>query len=529
MKWINRIRGSLRTKVSALVLAIIAVILIAMGLLNNFGLELFYKNEKVNEIKRAYERIDQVVVEAGNKGERIMGEDWEEDSQETVSASAQKLNDLLIEYSNKYNITIALIDTVTDKSIYSSMREGDLLLSRIKEELFHPEGKQAIEDIYSGENYRIISHYSPQSNLSYIECIGYCSDNLTMVVMSTPIASLKESVSLANTFTIYIGLFSFLLAVIATFFMVGMFTKPIMQLAQVSKRMGKLDFTAKYTGKRHDEIETLGRNMNTMAERLEKAFLELQGANRILKEDIKRKEEIDAMRRDFIANVSHELKTPIALIRGYAEGLNEGLCEDRESRTYYTEVIMDEAEKMNVMVKQLLTLSALETSGAGGLELETFDLVMLVRGVIQSTAILLGEKKVEIRFEEDREIMVRADEFKLEEVLTNYISNAIHHVSERGYIHISIGEKPDAIKVSVFNTGKNIPVEDLSHLWDKFYKVDKAHSRAYGGTGIGLSIVKAIVESHGGECGVINHENGVEFYFIIPREINKEDFSSSHV
>ena len=256
--------------------------------------------------------------------------------------------------------------------------------------------------------------------------------------------------------------------------------------------------------------------MNYMSDRLEKAINELQNANELLKEDIKRKEAIDEMRRDFIANVSHELKTPIALIQGYAEGLNEGLCEDEESRKYYTEVIMDESEKMNKMVKQLLTLSSLE-SGNSILNKEKFNITALISNILGSISILIGEKNVNIIFDSNKEIYVYADEFKIEEVITNYISNAIHHVKDFGEIKITVDDDGKNIIFNVYNTGNPIPKEDLGNVWEKFFKVDKAHSRAYGGSGIGLSIVKAIIEAHNGNVDVRNINDGVEFGFRIPK------------
>ena len=271
-----------------------------------------------------------------------------------------------------------------------------------------------------------------------------------------------------------------------------------------------------YDGNRSDEIQTLGQNMNYMSDRLEKAIYELQEANELLKEDIKRKEAIDEMRKDFIANVSHELKTPIALIQGYAEGLNEGLCEDEESRKYYTEVILDESEKMNNMVKQLLTLSSLE-SGNSILHKENFNLTSLIESVLSSISILIGEKDVNIIFDSSKDIYIHADEFKIEEVVTNYISNSINHVKDSGEIKINVSDDGENISFSVYNTGNPIPEKDLNNIWEKFFKVDKAHSRAYGGSGIGLSIVKAIVEAHNGTVAVKNILDGVEFSFKIPK------------
>ena len=507
---IKKFSHSLRMKITLIILFFIFILLLSMGVLNNFGLPLFYQNEKVSDIKEAYLKIDNEVMKIGSSGQAII-----QNNHENQSVINDSVSNIIVEYSNKYNITIVLVDSFTNKAIYSSAREGDSLLSRIQDGFIGNKNIDSKDILYKSENYTIILHRIAQKS-SFIEAFGYCSDNQTMVIMSTPVASLKESVNISNKFLVYIAIIGFIITIIITFIIAKMITKPILLLADISNKMGKLDFTAKYTGNRSDEIQTLGQNMNYMSDRLEKAINELQKANELLKEDIKRKEAIDEMRRDFIANVSHELKTPIALIQGYAEGLNEGLCEDEESRKYYTEVIMDESEKMNKMVKQLLTLSSLE-SGNSILNKEKFNITALISNILGSISILIGEKNVNIIFDSNKEIYVYADEFKIEEVITNYISNAIHHVKDFGEIKITVDDDGKNIIFRVYNTGNPIPKEDLGNVWEKFFKVDKAHSRAYGGSGIGLSIVKAIVEAHNGNVDVRNINDGVEFGFRIPK------------
>ena len=226
---------------------------------------------------------------------------------------------------------------------------------------------------------------------------------------------------------------------------------------------------------------------------------------------------LDDSRQEFVSNVSHELKTPIALIQGYAEGLVEGMAEDKENRDYYCGVIMDEAGKMNRMVRQLLTLTALEFGGER-LSVERFDLTELIASVISSSGVLLKQNELTVDFDGKEPVYVMGDEFKIEEVITNYLTNAIHHVGGgEKKIQIRIDHRRDGkeVCVEVFNTGNPIPDEALPNLWTKFYKVDKARTREYGGSGIGLSIVKAIMEMHHKACGVKNHENGVEFWFTL--------------
>ena len=226
---------------------------------------------------------------------------------------------------------------------------------------------------------------------------------------------------------------------------------------------------------------------------------------------------LDESRQEFVSNVSHELKTPIALIQGYAEGLKENISDDPESREFYCDVIMDEASKMNKLVKNLLTLNQLE-SGKDAVVMERFDIVSLIRGVLQTMNIMIGQKNAKVIFEAEKPVYVWADEFKIEEVVTNYVSNALNHLEGEKEIEIKLQDEGNRVKISVFNTGTPIPEADVPNLWNKFYKVDKARTREYGGSGIGLSIVKAIMESMNQEYGVQNFDNGVEFWFTLDRK-----------
>lgn len=227
---------------------------------------------------------------------------------------------------------------------------------------------------------------------------------------------------------------------------------------------------------------------------------------------LQEKEEIDSMRKEFLSNVTHELKTPLALIQGYAEGLRDGINEDQESREFYCNVIMDESSKMNKMVQRLLTLNQLEF-GSNQLDIEEFNLTELTANVINNVMMLAVRDDIEVHFDQSADYMVKADVFKIEEVITNYLTNAINHCQGRKAIEITMTEIKGKVRTAVFNSGSPIPEEELERIWEKFYKVDKARTREYGGNGIGLSIVKAIMDSHGQSFGVSNKNDGVEFWF----------------
>ena len=222
------------------------------------------------------------------------------------------------------------------------------------------------------------------------------------------------------------------------------------------------------------------------------------------------------MRQEFLSNVSHELKTPIALIQGYAEGLQDGIIDDPEDRKFYCDVIVDEADKMNRMVRRLLDLNQLEF-GNERVEMSCFDITELIKGVVNANMLLADTDGITISFAQDEPVHVWGDEFKVEEVITNYLSNAMHYAAGAKQVRIYYEQRKKLLRVCVYNSGSNIPEEELDKIWIKFYKVDKARTREYGGSGIGLSIVKAIMNSMHQECGVYNVEDGVVFWMELER------------
>ncbi len=363
------------------------------------------------------------------------------------------------------------------------------------------------------ESYQIRSSRDVRNGEEYLEMWGVLSSGENFIIRS-PLDSINQSVLLSNRFLTYIVLVVALLSSVVVWIFAKRFADPIMELAVLSAKMADLDFDAKYTSGGQNEIGILGQNFNVMSEKLEQTISELKTANYELQKDIEKKEKIDQMRTEFIGNVSHELKTPIALIQGYAEGLKEGVSDDAESRAFYCDVIMDEANKMNRMVKNLLTLNQMEF-GDEEIVFSRFDIVELIQGVIQYNEILIRQKEADVRFAYTEPVYVWADAFKAEQVFVNYFSNALQHLDGEHIIDVRLEEQADkgTVKISVFNTGKPIPQEDVDRVWEKFYKVDKAHTREYGGNGIGLSIVKAIMEAFHCDYGVKNYENGVLFWF----------------
>ncbi|MBQ3666015.1 MAG: HAMP domain-containing protein [Lachnospiraceae bacterium] len=466
--------------------------------MNQFFMEKYYLSTKQKYLLKGYDEINQVIQK-----------------NETVNDEAIKS---IVSVCEKYGIIIIIVDT--SDQIEFLYGNGEILKKRLVDINFglNPSDykiiKQTPDYMVGGCN---LNQKSGNYENGYLEVSGFFNSNMIFLIRM-PVESIHESVKISMQFYARIGLVVSFLGIVIAFLISKEFTKPILKLARISKEMSNLNFNIKYDEDADDEIGVLGNSMNELSDKLESTIIELKQANSDLMKDIEKKEEIDEMRKDFISNVSHELKTPIALIQGYAEGLNECVNDDEESREFYCSVIVDEANKMNKMVKSLLSLNQLEF-GSNNIQYEKFDINMVIGGVLNSLDYLIKQYEIQIDFSETNERYVYADEFKIEEVITNYITNAIHYATGEKKIRITEEIHDKTLRVSVFNTGNPIPESELKNIWVKFYKVDKARTREYGGSGIGLSIVKAIMKAHEKQCGVINHEDGVEFWFELDFEL----------
>lgn len=483
-------RHSLTRQFSTVMIALVAGTVILCWILNTIFLGRFYMWNKSEILSASYKKVD-TAAQAGSL-------DSEEFAIEFERLCANG------------NLTMIIINA-DYMIVHSSVSDNKTMLSHFMDLLFSS-AQGDMDPIASGDGYVIQKQRDRRMESDYLVMWGTLSDG-KLIMARTALESIHESSSLTNRFLFMIGSIAIVIGAILAGVVTRRITNPILELAELSRRMSGLDFEAKYTlsRKHKNEIDFLGERMNEMSGKLEQTISELKKANNELLLDNEQKTRIDEMRKEFLSNVSHELKTPLALIQGYAEGLSECINDDAESREFYCEVIMDEADKMNQMVKKLLTLNHLE-SGSDTVEMERFDLTELINGVIHASDILIRQSGITVCFDASQSMYVWADEFKIEEVITNFLSNAIHYAMYEKRIEIFYTRKEDCVRVSVFNTGRQIPEEELEKVWIKFYKVDKARTREYGGSGIGLSIVRAIMDSLHRKCGVFNRENGVEFW-----------------
>lgn len=478
----------------AIFIGLLACMVVALLVINMTFLEPYYIQNKEKSFREMYETLNQVAQDQSY-------------SDEEVSSDVAK-------QAERNNLSFLIIDETTGNK-YTNVYNQEMLFNQLLGCVIN-QSQQNAEILESTDAYQMLQSRDPWNETEYLVMWGNFEDG-SQFLMRSPLESTRESAAISNRFLIYIGSVLILAAGALVWYFSKKLTDPIRELANLSDKMANLDFEAKYTSGGKNEIGELGANFNRMSSRLESTISELKKANNSLLKDIEQKEKMEEMRNEFLGNVSHELKTPIALIQGYAEGLKDGVNDDAESRDFYCDVIMDEAMKMNQMVKNLLTLNQLEF-GDEDISFERFDLAALIRGVLQSMEILAQQDELKIIFRQESPVYVWADEFKTEQVVRNYVSNAFHHASGDKVIEVKIQKEGKKARTSVFNTGTPIPEEDLKHIWEKFYKVDKAHTREYGGNGIGLSIVKAIMESFHQEYGVKNYDNGVEFWFELDVE-----------
>lgn len=504
-------KHSIRLKLTFLLIFLTSSIIFVSWIVNKtIGIEYYMKSEEKSLIK-TYKQLEQVYW---NTDDITVTDDYR-------TLREQQLD--VVMSNTHFNILIVNDDfqRVYPLSERSNKMDSSMLLYLNELIKARPGDGSSVDEIFD-QGYTIQKNNVKDLKGEYLDLFGIMFDQNNdkyLVILRSPIQGVQGAADISSRLFAYIGIIMSLIGAAIMFWVSKKYTIPIEEMAMIANRMVNLDFDARVTRINQDELGQLGQNMNELSSRLEMTISELKTANNELQQDIEQKTQIDEMRKEFISHVSHELKTPIALIQGYAEGLKDNVNDDPESRDFYCDVIMDEAKKMNTMVKKLLTLNQIEF-GNNVVHMERFDIVALVRNLIQSSDILYKKVEATIDFRQETPIYVWADEYMIEEVMSNYLSNALHHLSEKGTITVRFEPRGNEVRVYVANTGKQIPEEELDKLWIKFYKVDKARTREYGGSGVGLSIVAATMKAHGKQYGVHNIENGVEFYVDLDTNLN---------
>ncbi|HAT4132844.1 HAMP domain-containing histidine kinase [Clostridium perfringens] len=427
----------------------------------------------------------------------------------------------LFELENNAKIGIYSIDStpkyVPDPANKNS--EAVDLLNDIFNELYSDQDfAKTLLNSNSGVTTEFKSRKYSTKYIVYMVPFSLNSKNDSIIIAITSFQAIEEASALIKDFYKYIILIVIVIGLILSYVFSNLISKPLVKLNKSAKKMSAMDFSEKCDIEREDEIGNLAKTLNFLSKNLSNALDDLKIKNKKLEEDIEKERELEKLRKDFIAGASHELKTPIGIISGYAEGIKDGIV-DHKDQGVYLDIIIDEAEKMNKLVMDMLELSKLE-AGKIDLHIIDFSLTELTEEVLVKNSVEINKNNLTVikNYSPTNDLYVQGDDFKIEQVLTNFVTNAIKYSEPNNQIIIDI--KPveeDKIYFSIENTGAHIPDSDINKIWTQFYRGDTSRNRGSRSTGLGLSIVKNLLQAHESEFGVMNTENGVKFYFTLKK------------
>ena len=337
----------------------------------------------------------------------------------------------------------------------------------------------------------------------------------TVIELYYPIEVINENSDTASWTVFALSMFALILISVTAFTFATSFTKPLKVITASTKRMASMDFNEKCPEFAIKELNELSFSINTLSISLDSAMSNLKDKNRQLERNIEKELRLEKQRKSFVANVSHELKTPISIIQGYAEGMKYGIgCDSTEE---FCDIIIDEANKMNNLVLRLMEFVQYGENYI--IKVSKFNLKNAINDYIHSFEQQIQDNDIRLKIEIDSDLEVEADKDLFNDVLNNYVSNALNHISKEKDLIIRAEDNIDKCRVYVFNSGNPISGSDIENIWQSFYRADKAHSRKDGHFGLGLSIVATLQELHGEKYGVSNLENGVEFWFDVKKSI----------
>ena len=292
-------------------------------------------------------------------------------------------------------------------------------------------------------------------------------------------------------------------------------TKPVIQLSNISRKMAQLDFEPQENAKRSDEIGILSGNLNTLSDNLQHTLAELKRSNSKLEAEILKERELEQKQQEFFSAASHELKTPLTILKGHLMGMLNNV-KGYENQEAYMERSLAVVEKMETLVKELLYVS--KTDGKKKVEYKMIDFAELLRIQIADVTDLLSEKEISLDVNIPDKIWCEADQPQMERAIQNILVNAIRYSPKGEVIYISLSNGKNTIYCEIENTGVHIPEDRIPHLFEAFYRADTSRNRNTGGTGLGLYIVRKIMELHNAKYGIKNSGRGVMFWFEMPQK-----------
>lgn len=426
------------------------------------------------------------------------------------------LEDLKAQYGKNINYgnSISLEVTVTQYVIPPKI-EGASYKEKILTEMNSRYLKEMIESQKIDDNMTMYQHEDRSTGITNYAILKVIDRYYIIVILSLqPQNDIGQYVAGYMRYIAIAGIFLLILLALA---ISRIISKPLIHINELARQMAEMNFSKKIPVRSKDEMGLLSESLNKMSTELEKTLSDLNQANKKLLLDVEKGKQIEKMRKDFIANASHELKTPLGIIRAFTERIQDYFLthEINEDMIESTSIILDESKRMDKLIMDMNELSKLESMTIN-VSKEECNLNALVEKVIDKFAILIEEKEITLQmaFYKNKTLLM-ADFDKLEQVMMNFVSNAIRYTPDHGYIRVLINQdQGQGIRFSIENSCDDIGTKELNMLWDRFYRIDKSRSRKLGGTGIGLAIVKVILELHDFKYGVTKVEGGIKFWFV---------------
>ncbi|HDR7633382.1 MULTISPECIES: sensor histidine kinase [Bacillus] len=331
--------------------------------------------------------------------------------------------------------------------------------------------------------------------------------SVTYIYAMASLQPVDEAVQMVQDYYIYIVAFVVILIFLASFYYSKQIAKPLLKINDTTKKIAHLDFTEKIPITSKDEIGDLSQNINTLSNKLHSHIGQLE-------QDIEKERKLENTRKEFIAGVSHELKTPLSIMKSCISILKDGVAEHKKD--YYFQAMEKEVDKMDILILDMLELAKFE-SGTYNMKMDSFYIDGVIEEICEQLSAEIEKKELSVH-KHICPAEVIGNQNRIEQVIVNFITNAIRYTPEKEDIIISTIDGKNHIKVCIENKGAHIEEEQLDKIWDRFYRVDAARKRSQGGTGLGLAISKNILELHNAEYGVKNTEDGVLFYFYLPKK-----------
>lgn len=498
-------KRSISTKLFVITSVFLIALITLMMFLQLQFFESYYKSQKISTLKNKILALENKYVP--NRFINL---------KEDIDTRTQLLN-AMANIHNESNIYSAIFH-IEDGNVqfYSYLNKMLLLIEPVVNQL--TDGKFVFTDVMmKGTIFWKEVVVNGSNSIVGVSLLAGKGGSQDFIVAVTSLQPVGEAAGVIRNLYPYFLALAVVAIVLLTFLYSRMISRPLIQLNKTALKMADLDFTTRYEVKSQDEIGSLGKSLNFLSQNLDETLRQLHSANRKLTADIEKERQLEQMRREFVAGVSHELKTPISLISGYAEGLKENIVGE-ERKGEYLDVIMDEARRMSDIITDLLDLSQLE-SMKYKLNVTEFPMGEEIRSIVNKMSIDIEKKGIRSELLlPDEEIYVNGDQLRIGQVLSNLLSNAIKHSPPGGNIQVALSRSPGQFeaRIDVFNEGDPIPEDELEQIWDAFYKVEKSRSRETGGTGIGLAIVSSILLLHDSRFGVANRTGGVNFHFTLP-------------